>query len=96
MESAAMVDPGTPWAMAGSPPQNKLLGKSKTSGGCSGVAGSGGCFGVDSVSFCTEAGSGVDSVSSWTGAGSGVDSVSFWTGAGSGVDSVSSWTGLCA
>ncbi len=79
-----------PWRVA---PSNKLLGKSTTSGGCSGVVGSGGCFGVDSVSFWTGAGPGVDSVSSWTGAGPGVDSVSSWTGAGPGVDSVSSWTG---
>ncbi len=39
---AAMADPGFPWAMAGCPPQKKLLGKSTTSGGHSGGAGSGG------------------------------------------------------
>ncbi len=79
------------------PLTKKLLGKSTTSGGRSGVdsvsSWTGAGSGVDSVSSWTVAGSGVDSVSSWNGVGPGVDSVSCWTGAGSGVDSVSSWNG---
>ncbi len=36
---AAMADPGFPWAMAGCPPQKKLLGKSTTSEGALGRSG---------------------------------------------------------
>ncbi len=89
-----MADPGTPWAMVGSPPRppNIFLGGKSLPGGRSGSADARGPLEARTLGGALEA-TGVDFVSSWNRAGSGVDSVSSWNGASSGEDSVSSWNG---